>query len=770
MNQSSDERVQTITESGEPVKERVKDAKAAYAITERLIKDNETTLYQNTRLRGMYDGNAPFDQSKRKAKGMAWMANFNTRTAERVIDEATGAQWDMFASQPRFIEANWIGDEADRVAAMKFAQLMADKYTCTLRKWPDFNYHLKLRLQEMNKMSCGPCFWPDEYCWKSESLSHDRLILPRRAKSKTSGNRFALIRGGIDVLELFESIDADDATEKGWNVAHCRKVIATAIADDNTRDPYQRGQNISWASAQDRMRNRDYSTTAQFDDVPVRHLLTTEMDGTVSHYIMYDTKTPVRGKVGAEYNYQYMFRAPSRFKSMQEVLHLLMYDIGDGYYYSIKSLLQRIFATCDLENRSVCALVNAMIMAGGLIAQPESNFNAEKLMFTNIGALTVLDPALKVLQTTSFSPPIDKSIIVRNILLDILNQNRGNPQSNSGEKSNYESDKQKEMEQQLKAHFAAVQSSWMYSQFDAWHSETIRRMLNPDYPENADGYAEAAAFKKALKDAGMPSKFIDSSLWEFTAVRAVGMGSVQERRAIANIMLKTIGGRSERARRNIMRDFDTAYLPYNMVDRYNEPDDMQQEVSWQMQMAERENNDMKHGDPATVGDNDNHGEHIPKHFEFLADMLKAFKAQPQAAPQLVQPYGIAIQHTAGHVGKASRDQTRESQVAQWTKAIKGFAAVHKAMVQVAQKIQKSQQEQQGKQQQLSESLQLGMAELDMKERLAMRELEIKEKVGMADVASLNKKRESQTEVGNTTKIATAAATIALEKQKADKKE
>lgn len=743
-------RVQTVTETGAKAKERIKDATAAYAITDRMIKDNEQTLFLNTKLRGMYDGNPPFSQSERKRKGMAWMANFNDRTAERVIDEAVSTQWDMIQGQPTFISACWKGKYSPD--AKKYGAKIADRYTRTLRSWPDLHYHINLRLQEMNKMGSGPVYWRDEWTWMSQAVKHDNLILPRRTPATTGGVKFATLRDTMDVIQLFEAIESDDASENGWNPKVCREAIKNAVKNDSRGDPYQRGSNISWASAQDRVRNRDFSTTAQFDGVPVRHLLATEMDGTVSHYILYDYPFSVGN---TQKSYEYMFRMPNRFDSMQQVLHLLMYNIGDGYYYSIKPLLQRIFSACDLSNRSVCALVNAMIMSGGLIAQAKTGFQQEKISFTNIGAVTILDANVDILQSTSFSPPLDKSLIVRNVLLDILNNNRGAPRSQSND--NPVSKAQLELEQQVEAHLGAIQSSWMYVQFDQWHKETFRRLFASDYPDFAEGYKEHKALMEALKADGIPAEFLKPDMWDITATKSVGMGSTRERRNISQIMLKTLGYRTESGRKIITKMFDSAYLPNELVEELNSEEEY---VTRDHQIAALENNDMKGGDAVTVGDDDNHAIHTPVHFGFMAEILKQFKADPRSAAELIQPYGLAVAHTANHLGKASKDGTRSQQIAGWTKQLKSFAAIHTQMVAVAKKVQGAMQKQQQQQAQVGFDEKLAMEKIAMEERVALAKLQSEEKVKTLDVIGQNRVRQQKADVANQAKISTAAAKIA----------
>lgn len=754
---STDQRIATATPEGQPAPRRVPNASVAYGIYYRMNKDNEPVQFKNVRLRNQYDGHPPVSQAERIRKAMAWVPNINYGESRAIVDSNVSAQWQMFNNEPLLVTFEWTGYDADPREWGAIADRMAESYTCTLRDWDEWDYHLLLRLGEMNKYCNGPVFWRDEYTWKSEALQCERLLLPKRTRSLPSKVEECGIRDEIPFHKMFEYIEPEDAEEQGWNVSECRRVIAESAINQNKTDAYQEGD---WATISHKIKNRDYeSTTNEFDGVKVVHLLVTENTGTVSHYIIHDTKT----MTGDGAKPEFMFKAEDRWESMKQAIHFLLFSIGDGYYYSIVPLLQQVFPTCDLSNRMLNALMTGAIMSSGLLVQATANFKAESMSIMHIGAAVAVDPNLTI-QQSSFSPPIDKVAFARSIISGIQNNNVGMRKTYSENPDAKVTPTQINNEASNEAKFQMHQAAWLYAQFDAFHAETFRRLMNPDYPEVADGYAEQQKFIEGLGD--VPAQYKDPAKWKVRAVRSVGMGSLQERRQIASMTWQMAQSGDETERKEAKKNWYSAWYHYSQVKRFVADIPRDQIADIQFQIAEGENADMMGGYQRTLGEMDNDRQHLRVHFMASAQLADQFAKNPMAAAQLAPQMKNLLEHEARHVGRMSKDGQRKNEVKQYVDILKKFSAMLQKAIDVANKIAKMQKESQGKQQKLSETMQLGMAKIQAETQVELERIKAMQAVEMEKARMLDASRQVKTQTAATATTEKAAAEIARENAKA----
>ena len=714
--------LQTITDSGQPARQRIKTPEGAYELFQALKADSDDRALQWAKIQGMYDRNPPYNPADLANSGRAYQTNVNTGEMESIIDSATTASHQAVFHVHALITCKIRPELVPPGTVQDHCAAIEEEYTDLLDSWSGFFQQADLATKEEAKYGVGGMIWPDEWNWKPRAYKSGNFLFPGQAATNTEDIEFFLVRDEIPARELFETAQKGKVSkEAGWDVPYLRKVLINTYKLGENQDD-DTDQTSIWETLQSKIRNNDTETEKkEFVGVKVVHILVREVDPEkgITHFIIPEGMTD-KG---------FIFERQSRFERMDQVLWVLLHDNGTGEIKSVKGRGHRAFMHCDLSNRTFGAIMDGGQFAASLMVQPQTAVDTTNLQIMKVGGMMVIPSELNIVQS-SFTPPINHLIPLRDMSSRILSNNMGitqnqseNPLSNSGEKTAAEVQSNDTRE----ATFNQGQSMYRYLAWDRWHREVFRRLTNVDYLTNGftdiddlvevirdsatldevleaksgtldflPGQEEAIEFFRNCINRGVPAAvLLTPKALKLRTTRAIGLGSESERRRAVNSLMGVRSGMDEFSRRNAEREWAASQLGgYQNVDRFFPLVDRSKVPNSETVIATLENNDMAEGSQIPVGADQFHAVHIPVHMSLVIQMAKAFQENPGQVnvPKAVQLLGLEIPHLMAHLRFLSRDDTRKEQVEQFSNTLKEFVKIFQKMKAASGQIEAEQQQ------------------------------------------------------------------------------
>jgi hypothetical protein len=730
------ETIEQSTKSGTPPKNRVSNASQAHAIYKKLRDDNLSIAVQRAQIQGQLDGNPPYSEAERESLGLSWLSNVNFRESASIVRSNASATWDMFNSVPSFFDLQPEFDDENYDEIEEWGQIISEEASKVLLDWEDFHYHLQMRIREMKKFGIGPVFWPDEYCWKSEAVKASNFLVPARTRSKPNID-YCCIRDEMEIGYIFDMIEmGEDAEKAGWNLAVAKKALVAKYVDGGLKDTSEEYLSSEWESIQQSIKNKDDASDKQFENIRVVHMLVEEKDSdrNVTHIVIIENDDDM----------DFLFYGDRRFDKMSNAVHLLLFDIGDGYMKSVRGLAYDLYPTGDISNRLTNSILDGAILSSGLILQGRTADDTGQLPITRRGPVTIVRDNLEAIQS-SFAPPIEQLLGARMLVHNIQNNNSGVYKNRREETTAPErSATEARIESRRETRFENNQASWYYIQWDLFLRETLRRLMNPEYPKDHDGYDAHKKFFNRCKKRGVPNHILKFDQWTIRALRAIGMGSTNEQHDNTSWLLSIGSLLDEKGLANALRDAIGVRMGYNAVERYSRKESRNRIKTDAHSFAMLENNDLDEGREVIVGTDQLHTIHMLVHTEWVGQKIQPFidatqlgGEYPQDISPLVQMMQVALQHMAEHIAQLERDRSRKDHAKGFSIIVKRFQDVFEDMLKVYEKQQRELQKQMEEQQAANQVNPKDVAEIESKERVAMAEIESKERVATAEARSMS---------------------------------
>lgn len=324
----------------------VPDADKASEVCRRLRDDNKDRVAYAARIRRKVDGiDPPLDAGMLAEEGKEHKSNFSTGFLGTIVSRAV-PRFVMRVKQSQYLTASKLAvsvpDSTEKT--QKFRQVVTD----TIRNWKGWNFFL-YQLANLNVLD-GKTFvgydGPGE--WKPRAIRIDEGAVPNGIKQGEVPPFFYVSRQ-YSVARLFSFIEPRElAEEAGWNIDNVVEAINSARPrrsdDDKTPDE-------SALTYEDMLRQAipHYGFDVGYNSIDVDILYSEESDGTVSQWV-------VNRDNGEE-----LFFAESLYRSMQDVVQYICYDIGDGSVYGSYGIGELLYdLAVHLEKSRNSALDNLL--------------------------------------------------------------------------------------------------------------------------------------------------------------------------------------------------------------------------------------------------------------------------------------------------------------------------------------------------------------------------------------------------------------------------
>jgi hypothetical protein len=690
-----DENVQTVTTTGNPVKKRIANSKAAHSLFKKLKLNDDSNALSRARLSAIYDGNPPYSNAELRRRGLGWCSNIDWGEFRNAINESATSMWNMFNSSETLITCSTDFKDPQQ-PGIDWGSVIANEFSEVVRAWINYGFVTMSHAMSMIKFGVGSVMWPDVNDWRPKAICEGCMLVPRKTKSSQGEISTAIILDEMSPHDVFKLIeDETEARELGWNVAYLKKKMVSLYIDGE--DPTQNDeQSSSWESQQNAIATKiDDMNEDDLKLLRVVHLFSEEVSGEgdeapgVTHQIIVEDDNDES---------EFIFEKTNRFKSISEVLHVMLYHIGNGKMKSVRGLGREIYYASHVSNRMLNNIVDGVTISSGLMLKPTAEVTRESMLLVRQGPLTMLPANAEIIQQ-QYHPNLSASADARNLLNSVnANQSGGFKSSQETAAPVQRTGKEVEISHQDSANVKQDQASWLYSQRKEFVYELFRRLMSKDYPQTAGGYEDHKTLMDALKARGLPKKLYDVTQWKVKVPIAIGLGNRTQAMSVSNQMVKMKGGLDEDGRRNVDRIWWALRVGWDQVDNFVPMHSRDEIVTIGHTLAEGENIDMKQGERRQVAVDDPHMIHFTMHIKYAANILQLVQAQQMDPEAGFQAFGIVIQHCQIHVDQMSLDETRANQVKQAGDAIKQLVEASQQLVQQVKEIQ-AQREQAAKEEQ-----------------------------------------------------------------------
>ena len=707
---------------------RIKDAKSALAIFNRLKDADANSALQRARIDGMFDGASPYDQGKLNASGQSQKTNLNFGEAQRLLDISLSAYVDLYSSLEKFVNVKGtLGEDAQR---HEWEDTVSSEITQLLKSWPEFHSNYLRLCTTFIKHGVGVAYFDSPEGWQFRVGSFEDILIPRQTPASEEAIDISVIRRSYHLHELNNFIkDPKAAAKVGWNVGEVKRVMTKNVT--TTGRGYGGGTTDSeYEALAAQLKNNDLLIGVENPTVSVLHFLVREVDGTLSHYSCVESSPE-----------KFLYEKPSRYQSAEEAYVLFTYGVGsNGTYHSIRGLGQRIFSHIQTSNRLRCQMIDGAMISSAVMLQPESSRALEELDMTFFGSYAVLSPNVNIIEKAI--PNLSQA--VQPALEDMQNQLAMNTDTQSpygpNQSSPYRNKDQVVSDMDISTQLSGAALNLFYASWGRLLREVVKRIIkSPKDKRISDFY-------KRCESRGVPKEFINSLDTARTkAVRAIGDGSRANRLASLRELNAISGSFDEVGRANLTRDIVSTRVGADIADRYAPQVDVPRETV-DNKIAIIENGHISQGQQIPVLSSELHGTHLPIHLELFGQLIEALNTG-QADPMQSMPTLQAMyQHVAEHTEFASGEPALEGLVGQAKQVLQygeeminnTAKAIQKEERDAAQGQQQEeammQQQQGGEQQQEDPKMQSAQVQMQIMQQKAELEMSIKQQKHEQDQA------------------------------------
>ena len=730
--------LETINEEGKAPETRIADAASAREIFQKLIMADELRNSTRAKLRGLVDGNPPYNPAELRRNNQAFRTNVNFRESEAFLTLAMSAFYDVFAEVPTYANVRTAyGNDMDK--REEWSKIITEEFDRLQKMDKDFDYIMQLSQREMVLIGDGPLIFEDGSNWRCKAIMATDLLVPDGTKSNVSDWKVACVRTRMGVDDLFEKIqDEQAATAAGWDVNYVRQRIRAAMPE-----PYRSGVQYDWEFFQRQLRSNDITFSARSEVVLMSHIFYKEFDGQISHAIIDERDSE-----------SFMYRKLRRFKRWEQIIHPMYYDRGDGEHHGVKGLGIKMLQAMELKNRLRCSMVDSAFARTQILFRPLNPNALSKTSVVQQGPYAILPPDYEVIQQ-NIAGVLDAPMAVNADLENVLQGNLSQYRQSLAKSGNPRTATEMEIISAQQSAIGKTQLSRYYNQLDSFFEERYNRASNPNLNPITKSDKDAIEFQRRCAERGVPVQaMLDIDFVE--ATRTVGQGSQFAKKQLLGELLGLLGSLPEGGKVSLLRDYIAAQVGQQMVDRYLPTQIQSSRVQDQTALAVLEHSSLRQGNMAIVTDTQNQIVHIDTHLAAANEAAASIQqgGNPQEIMLFLQGIG---QHVQDHLTRLSTDPTRRPQV-------EAYAQQLQMLVQTVQQLGEMLQEQQQAmaQQQQAQAIQQGVdpktavmnaevqAKIARQNAETMANIQRQNEKAMADLARRNAKTTADIQRANAT--------------------
>lgn len=741
-NDNSDNMLKTLDSEGEPPKSRIGDGAQAYSIWIGLWQADATRSKRRTLVKGLVDGNPPYNPDDLAAAGQSYRCNVNWRIAQSYLENASGAFYDLFNEAPTYavIEINKGNPDEQH----KYSQVVTEHFDWLMRNERRFDYNMQVSQNEMTLYATGPMVFADELDWCPRAILSGSLKVPEGTKSDTSYWEEATVEVDYTPSELYGKIvDEKSATAAGWNVEAVKQAIMFA------QPLYvQGGVYHQWEWYQQQLKNGALAYNSTSKAICVIHIFWQEFPesgsraGKISHGIV--NRDQAAGGNDKGDSRDFLFKKLNRYDSWDNCIHPMYYDRGGGgFHHSVTGLGVKMYSALTFINRLRCANADKAFAPKIMLEAQGGAADTDEAALEQNGDFLIVKEGYKMAQIPIQSQMEDGIVFDRFVSDDLSgNLSQYRKTSDSGEQKSHVTATKTKYDAANEARLAKTQMVRYYMQLDLLYAEMYHRAVYMGKNKVGFGWERCAEFVRRCEEDGVPRDCLDRKHTEVVrAYRVIGQGSeFLRQQSLEFLMMSVLPMLPEGGRFNMIQDIIASRAGQAAVSRYA-PEEENPLPDDQYAGAVNQVANMKVGVPAVATDTQNPAIYSGVYVQAATQSIQSLEqgANPAEVVAFLELCGQAL---GQQINRMAADPTRKNLVKALTAKLKEIGQVHdKLAQQLAEESQMAQQQQmeamQAQQQQQGEmalkwqKMQADMAIKGEKAKFQMSEKAKKQRFDMA---------------------------------------
>lgn len=700
---------QIVDDKGRSVKRSIPTIDVARSVMKSMEDAENAVAVRHSRYQGQVNRNPPFDSEKLKSLNLGYKCNVNFGEAAAIVKQRAGQHFELFNEVPNLVEFHSVDhlDEKGVQPRTRWEEVVAEEFTTTLKEWTGFLPLMVFLRGEADVNDVGVCAWRDEWDWRPVPMHRGAFFPSPYARVDVDTWDLCGLADTYDAFTLIELAEDPEASQaEGWNPEQIKRLLVDifvgGLAQD-TANGVDTGYAVvnRWEQLQAMIRNNDPTCMSRmFEPIKVRHLFAKEpRSKKISHLIM---PTAICSEGDG-----FLCERYDRYDRMSQAIFVLPSDYGNGYLRGVRGIVADIEAHCDLSNRFLCDIFDAGRLSGTIMLKNlAGTSDPRRLQLVRAGVVTLLPPGTEALQASSFAPPLNNLVMVRDLSSAIMRNNTGvfrQMPETWAENQPQKTARQVAEEVSKEARLEKANVAFDYAQLQLLYREMFRRMISPEVQSDKTlpGAEEAQAFVQRCLDREVPEELLKPGKLRLMIMQAIGVGSWGVRLDVTNQLVGMRPLLDEAGSRNAIRDRIAALVGQRNVDRYLAPTTRDDIPSNESSIATLENTDMMQGQAAVVGADQNHFIHILTHLEPLQGIVQtvaekgAESVDPQRALGALEQL---LPHVVAHLQILGEDPARAEFVKQIESVVKSGIEVRDMLAREMEKILAAQQKEQEEQQ------------------------------------------------------------------------
>jgi hypothetical protein len=370
----------------------IKDANQAWRVIRTLEMARRESNLKNARIMAKYNSEKPYSQTALDSEGLGWKSNFTTKPLPMLVDKVA----------PRFVKlvdgVKYLTNSempSDVPGASEKTEAFRREVTETVRGHPGWADLVSDLAMENALFGYTALAWLDEFSWWPKHFRQDSFFVPSGTKQLANSAQVVALRESLLVHELFDLISDKEAAEAaGWDVENTVRAINAAMPES------RRSKDTSWERIyEDLIRESNVGLSHEAGPLVVLiwHLLATEINGKVSHYILVDSGTGEGQSDSKDYSDSTLFEREERFETMSTALSFFSFQHGNGKLHGSKGIGREIYGLAAMVDRARNEMVDRMNLSGKILIQGDSKA-IRKFKMSVVGNVLLIDQNFQVSQ------------------------------------------------------------------------------------------------------------------------------------------------------------------------------------------------------------------------------------------------------------------------------------------------------------------------------------------------------------------------------------
>lgn len=728
-----------LDDAGNPeiAPERFKDAGEIRDCCNQMLSADRQRGPWRASIDGLIDGNPAYRLSSLKAKGQGWRSRVNFREAEGLLDARKTPFYDLVTEVDPCVDLQL--DYGAGTQQEEMANKIAKHFHwMLLTAWRSgFNFNISLQQMEMFKHGIGYHVWPgNKNCWIPRTPVTGHVLFPDGVSLNLREDLdYFMLRDFLPGYALHAFIrNPDVATKMGWNVS---SVWDALLQSNKIRYGNSGERNYGLEQFQREMKSGDIGTTmSRQSGLWLNHLFVKEIETEeISQYTIAEGVSATNKKAFKTDDpfRDCLFRKRNRFDEWP--LTIFPYCIGNGgLLHTTRGLGARTKDFFELSNRIKNAMADQVLVGSTLNVKQTGSVEPDKLRLLRLGMMSIIPQGLELIPGVQF-PNLSQGPIA---LSQELNRTLSSNNESYGQGTPEPTDRETAQSYTMRTQNAGQAPKGAHALYASNYQMMLERIFKISArAEAAVGPSLSAKLTKMYHERcekdGVPIEAL-SHVTEVNEVFSTGAGSPAARLdSLMKIWQLIYPTTTEPRKINIERDIVAAVTSSSKVDRYARNVNDTQIPDSDSSLAVQENNGLANGGDALVAPTQNHTEHLEQHLPKTSEIVQQIYAgqiPPAQGLAIIQKFG---QHEAEHLKLLQQNPMRKAEFKQFHDQWLSLSVIADKLQQQVQAAAKAAPKE-PPQQQISDRLQIGMADVASKERLGQAELASKSRLDLQRIA------------------------------------